>query len=248
MTALQKVLTALFVLGICLLTVFNLTAPEQTPESYLKGFHISVQKVLRHMRFAEKKSAQYETEQALKTIRAGIGQFPDRLDLRLSEIRFCQMIGQTDCMTNGIAATLEQAQMNRHNWEWSGNEKRGKSFMLSSFQGYQKNLWLAKEDASFQKNAEIILSFYPDNITSLDNLGVFYLERKEYDKAKEYLERAHLLNPDDKDVIAHLEKIPGVKKESPKPSLQKPAKPHRKKQRAAQKRTAPKTKRMAPKK
>lgn len=224
MTRFQKFLVFLIVAGVCALGSFHLTKPVDTPDDYLKTFHLSVQRVLRHMRFAETSTAKKETQKALSSIRSGIKLFPDRLDLRLSEIHFCQMIGQTDCMTNAMAATLEQAQKNKHNWLWSGTEKKGKSFMLSAFQTYQKNLWLAKEDAAFQKNAELILSFYPNNVTNLDNLGVLYLEKKAYDKAKDYLERAHLLDPSDQEVIAHLQSIPDMEKKAEKkalPTLQK---------------------------
>ena len=207
MTKLQQFLSAFLVIGLFLLTYNALTRPPETADTVLNDFMLSARRVLIEMNQFHQAAAQKQTQKTLRIVRKGITSFPDRLDLRLGEIHFCQIIGDVNCMMQGMAATLAQAQLNNHYWEWGANEHRGKRFMLSRFQVFQKNLWQAQEDAAFQKNAELILSYYPDNVMNLDNLGVYYLEKKEYQKAKDFLERAHLLSPTDKEVSAHLKQL-----------------------------------------
>ena len=207
MTKLQQFLSAFLIIGLFLLTYSTLTRPIITPDTVLNDFMLSARRVFIEMNRFHQAAAQKQTQKTLHIVRKGISLFPDRLDLRLGEIHFCQIIGDVNCMTQGIAETLAQAQINDHHWQWGADEQRGKRFMLSRFQAFQKNLWQAQEDAAFQKNAELILSYYPDNVMNLDNLGVYYLEKKEYQKAKDFLERAHLLSPTDKEVSAHLKQL-----------------------------------------
>ncbi len=207
MTKLQQFLSAFLIIGLFLLTYSALMRPPETADTVLNDFMLSARRVLIEMNQFHQAAAQKQTQKTLRIVRKGITSFPDRLDLRLGEIHFCQIIGDVNCMTQGMAATLAQAQLNNHHWQWGANEHRGKRFMLSRFQVFQKNLWQAQEDAAFQKNAELILSYYPDNVMNLDNLGVYYLEKKEYQKAKDFLERAHLLSPTDKEVSAHLKQL-----------------------------------------
>ncbi len=207
MTKLQQILSVFLIVGLFLLTYGALTRPPVTADTVLNDFMLSARRVFIEMQRFHQSTAQKQTQKTLRIVRKGISLFPDRLELRLGEIHFCQIIGDVDCMTKGIAETLAQAQKNDHHWQWGTDERRGKRFMLSRFQAFQKNLWQAREDEAFQKNAELILSYYPDNVMNLDNLGVYYLEKKEYQKAKEYLERAQLLSPADKSVAEHLKQL-----------------------------------------
>lgn len=212
MTKIQKILMCFLLTGFWGLGYIVLFCPPVTPELILNRFVLSARYVMINANTLNRAEAQKQAEETLRIVRRGISLFPDRLDLRLGEIHFCELIGDSSCMTKGMAAVLEQAQINNHKWQWNKNGHRGKNFMLSRFQVFLKNLWLAGEDSAFQKTAGLILSYYPDNVMNLDNLGVFYLAKKEYAKAGEYLEKAHLLAPWDKDVSTHLNQLKTAQK------------------------------------
>lgn len=162
------------------------------------------------------------TQKALLRIEDGIDRFPDRLDMRFGKVYVLGQMGDWQEFTNEIVKTIRYSDINNNWWTWTNNEKLpdGKTFMLSSIQNYQLDLFKTKDNnllVNMQTIANEILKLYPDHIESLSNLSITYLILNDYDKGIGYLFAAEKITPKDPIIlsnIAHAYKLKGDKKKS----------------------------------
>lgn len=161
-------------------------------------------------------------QKALLKMEEGIDYFPDRLDMRFGKIYALGQMENWQEFTNEIVKTIRYSDTNNNGWIWTNNEKLpdGKTFMLSSIQNYQLDLFKTKNDnllVNMQTIANEILQLHPDHIESLSNLSITYLVLNDYDKGIDYLFAAEKITPKDPIIlsnIAHAYKLKGDKKKS----------------------------------
>ena len=159
------------------------------------------------------------TQKALLKMEEGIDLFPDRLDMRFGKIYVLGQMEDWGKFTDEIVKTIRYSDINNNWWIWTNNEKLpdGKSFMLSSIQNYQLDLFKTRNDnllVNMRTIANEILKLYPDHIESLSNLSITYLILNDYDKGIDYLFAAEKITPKDPIIlsnIAHAYKLKGDK-------------------------------------
>ena len=139
----------------------------------------------------------------------GITLFPNRLDLRFGKVFMLGQIENYTAFTDEVIKTVEYSNVNKNAWLWSENKVKpdGKNFMLESIQGYVVQLYNTNNDdllENMKQISESVLKYYPDNVTSLSDLSIVYMIRKEYDKAIQVLQKAEGLAPADAIVLNNI--------------------------------------------
>jgi tetratricopeptide (TPR) repeat protein len=161
-------------------------------------------------------------QKAIDKINEGIKMYPNRLDMRFGKIYALGQAQEWDGFTSEIVNTIRYSSQNNNEWTWTNNEQKqqGKTFLLSSLQDYQVQLYNTGDDKllnNMRTIANEVLKLNPSHIESLSNLSLTYLLTGEYDKALEILFKAEKINPKDPVVlsnIAHGYKSKGDKKKA----------------------------------
>ena len=161
-------------------------------------------------------------EKALECLTEAISKYPNRLDLRFGKIYLFERTENWKSMYNEIMKTLDYSVENKNKWLWSGDKmiKHGKDVFLSGLQSYMFDMYNTENDSLliYIKNiSEKILKYYPLDLPALNNLGMYYFYKKQYEKAEKYFLKVLKLNKKDTLVLmnlAYLYEIEGKKEKA----------------------------------
>jgi tetratricopeptide (TPR) repeat protein len=148
-------------------------------------------------------------EKGFEALDKGIAKNPTRLDMRFGKI---YMLGQTadyERYTTEIIKTIDYSAVIKNSWTWTDNKplEDPQKFMLGSIQGSVIQLYNTEDETlldNMKRIVEAVLKYYPDNVESLSDLSIVYMEMEEYDKALEPLLKAEKLAPKDYIVLANI--------------------------------------------
>lgn len=181
---------------------------DQKPEGESLAFEDSTGKIAGYLG----SQITYDTtilKQGFEKIDRGIKLYPNRLDMRFGKIYALGKAEDWDRFTGEIVKAIVYSTKNKNEWTWTNNEKRkdGKEFFLSTIQDYQRDLYNTGDDSllvHMRMIANIVLTFYPDNIESWNYLAVSHIILGDYQKGLEALKRAEDLNPKDPIVLGNI--------------------------------------------
>jgi len=144
---------------------------------------------------------------AMIKIDEGITLFPNRLDLILSKIYVLGMINDCNKFSSEIIKTIKYSVQNKNKWKWSKNKdlNNGEIEFLKLIHKYKTNFCYKRfySKNRYSINTEIIQN-YPNNILSLLQLAIHYIDSKNLNKSFEFLSKAERI---DKKNIQVLKKI-----------------------------------------
>lgn len=141
--------------------------------------------------------------------------FKSRLDIRFGIVEAAKKIKRWDVAGKQLVEILKVSKEINNKWSWGsiGSPKGNlNEFMIENVQAkiaYLFNLDNPVADEALIQVSQSLIKYYPDVIYGYSNLGVFHLAKKEYDKAKKYLNEALIIDPNDEIIkgnIAILEK------------------------------------------
>ena len=154
-----------------------------------------------------------QPQEAFNFVNEGIALFPYRLDLRFGKTYMCQMLGDAQCVKDELLKILQISAVKDNQWLWLNDEPKDNEFMLEVLQNYQKSFWETGDLSEMREVAEAVLTYFPDNVESLNTLAISYLVDGNWKDAEPYLKTAHQLNPDDEIVNKNLQKLAEMKKQ-----------------------------------
>lgn len=149
---------------------------------------------------------------AYACIDKGISTYPSRLDMRFAKIYYLGETKDFKSYTDAILATVAQSKTIRNTWLWTGDvpQAGAKDFLLTTVQEYimllynQSNSSKNERYEEIRKISEKVLSCYPQNVESMNNLALLFLLQKKHKKAIPILQDAEKLAPDDFVVLNNL--------------------------------------------
>lgn len=142
-------------------------------------------------------------DSGLIAIEAGIGAYPNRLDLRFGKIYFLGELGMWDDFADEIIRTLDHSYRIDHRWAFPNiQEEMMVELFLESMGDYQNTMYstigdtasLSASDSAMlqrlRRVAKRTVQLFPDDVTSIYMLAVSHLLIGDYEKALKYLLRA----------------------------------------------------------
>lgn len=157
-------------------------------------------------------SVQYRTDydaallnRAYACIDKGISTYPSRLDMRMAKIYYLGETKDFKAYSEAILATVAQSKTIRNTWLWTGDvpQAGAKDFLLTTVQEYimllynQANTSKNERYEEIRKISEKVVSCYPQNVESMNNLALLFLLQKKHKKAIPLLLDAEKVAPDD---------------------------------------------------
>ncbi|MES2621913.1 MAG: tetratricopeptide repeat protein [Bacteroidota bacterium] len=148
-------------------------------------------------------------DKAFFYINKGIEKFPSRLDIRFGKCYVLGELANYKDFTNEIINTVKYSTTIKNAWLWTENKKLedGENYMLSSIQGYLKQLYDTGDDKlleNMKQIGDITIKRYPANVEILSTTAVAYMLTEKYDKAIVYLKQAEKINPKDYIVLSNI--------------------------------------------
>jgi tetratricopeptide (TPR) repeat protein len=166
-------------------------------------------------------SSEYDEKFILATIsriKIALKNFSNRLDIRIGLVVAAERVNNWKIEGEQLVDILKVSVEIDNKWTWgtiSSIEGDPKTFMLDTVQNKLNALFNAedeKADLSFISTSEALIKYYPKNIYGYSNLGVIYLAKKDYDKAKKYLQKALEIDGKDEVVLGNLKMLENQKK------------------------------------
>jgi tetratricopeptide (TPR) repeat protein len=158
-------------------------------------------------------------DEGFACIDSAIVKFPNRLDMRFGKVYVLGKVGNYDQFAKEIIKDIDYGQTIGNKWLWRDGKALDdpEKFMLSTIQSYIRQLYGVgdNEMGNMQLVAKEVIKFYPDNVESLSDLSITYMQGKEYDQALEYLERAQKIAPEDYIVLNNIAYCYVLKKDKP---------------------------------
>ena len=154
----------------------------------------------------------------ISRIKIALKNFSNRLDIRIGLVVAAERINNWKIEGEQLVNILKVSVEIDNKWTWgtiSSIEGDPKTFMLDTVQNKLNALFNAedeKADLSFISTSEALIKYYPKNIYGYSNLGVIYLAKKDYDKAKKYLQKALEIDGKDEVVLGNLKMLENQKK------------------------------------
>lgn len=159
-------------------------------------------------------------QKAFDKINEGIDLYPNNLDMRFGKIYVLSKINDWKQYKDEIIKAIDYSSQNSNHWDYNEEDsvEANEEFFLSSIQTYENNLLnnidmdnYSSEDSLLglyiQDIGEEVLKYYPNNISSINDVAVIYFFNSNTDKALELLLKAESIDPKDCVVIGNIANI-----------------------------------------
>jgi tetratricopeptide (TPR) repeat protein len=190
---------------------------SSNPELYVAYFNFFTVKSL------EKDSTKFDRQyakKALEFISEGIDRFPTRFDMRYAKISMLGQLEEYTPFTNEVVKMIEYSKTINNDWKEGGFALISDVDVVidGAVNEAQQTLFAATEkDTSLYKNilriSDVMLKTFPKNISALNNIASVHLDKKQYDKAIENLQKAKDIEPSNARLQYKIGYIYGLKKD-----------------------------------
>lgn len=147
---------------------------------------------------------------AQKALEKAIQTYPDRLDFRF--LKSSSLVGyekeSPDMALSDLKSLIDYNFTSHPSWQYPGQDNVNDEFFSSAIQEYCYVFFKYATPASFgafRSLSEKMLSYRPDDVLFLDNIGSYYLvAQRDYKTAKKYYTKVLKLKKDDVTAIRNL--------------------------------------------
>lgn len=146
---------------------------------------------------------------AIEWMDQGIRRFPDRLDMYFGKAHALRISHSFDSFLALMPRILSRSVENRNQWQWSDGKvlDSGRRFMLSTMQGYMRELYQTERKELLPVMSQLgasIVKIYPEEVEVLSMTAVSFVLQQQYAQAVAYLKRAEHIRPRDVVVLNNL--------------------------------------------
>ncbi len=191
----------------------NVTVSKEKPQSNdMSNVMVALDKNNQPVMFMTVRYDQALLNKALAKIDEGIARYPNRLDMRFGKAYILSKNKNWDGYTNEMIKAIQQAKVNNNQWLWEGNKPipDGKSYLLGSIQGSQVQLFNAENKqllANVRKISNELLTLYPNNVQSINNIATSYSMAGDYANGLKYFLQAEKINPQDPVILLNIANV-----------------------------------------
>ncbi len=191
----------------------NVTVTKEKPQTGdMSNVMVALDKNNNPVRFMQIRYDQALLQQAIKKIDEGIAHYPNRLDMRFGKAYILSRNKDWNGYTDEMIKAIRQAKINNNQWLWEGDRPipDGKSYLLGSIQGSQVQLFNAEDKqllANVRKIANELLTLYPNNVQSINNIATSYSMAGDYKNGLKYFLKAEKINPQDPVILLNIANV-----------------------------------------
>lgn len=147
--------------------------------------------------------------QAFSAINDGIFRYPDRLDMRFYKISLLGELSEFEEYTQEIVAVFDRNDSNSSEWLWKRNASLSGApeFILEYVDNYVILLYNRQDPALHGYMDDIsnrVLVAYPNHVSSLSNLAITAMYRKDYDSGIAHLVKATAIDGTNTSILSNL--------------------------------------------
>lgn len=146
---------------------------------------------------------------ALRALEKAIASRPDRLDYRMAKADALMAYekGEPEMTLQELKSLVDRNFTKKPVWEYDGMESVNQDQFLAFMQDYCVTLFRLGTDRSaeaFRLLSEHILTYRKDDPLFVNNLGSYYLVKKDFKKARKLLEQVLKKHPDDATALQNI--------------------------------------------
>lgn len=143
----------------------------------------------------------------IEYIKRGIDKYPDRLDMRFSEIYVLGRVKRWSEFASETISMIEHSKSNNNAWQWIDGKMldAGEDNMMIGVSDFQQQLYTQDTvGVNIRNIANVLLLMEPKSIEALNYMAVSYIKEGDFKKALQFLKKAEKIDKSDMTVLKNM--------------------------------------------
>lgn len=163
-----------------------------------------------------------QIDDALKRTQSAMNYFPQRLDIHFGIVTIAQRTKNWKVVGEQIVEMLKISKQIDNKWTWGSiNSMEGdpKEFLIENILPRINTLFNENKPVADQAMYDIsqaMVKYYPEKIYGYSNLSVYHMVKNEYDIAETYINKALVIDPNDKVVLGNKGRLKELREQNNK--------------------------------